>query len=122
MDSAELRNSTLPREWTQEQLLEHAAKWLKERPASLADTLSVLQCLTGCAESCLGEELEAVFGDYDHFTFDYYDMSFEVYGVSDSGLNPEQQQRFWSLGFRRFWTHEHPTESRQPGERSYGKR
>lgn len=107
------------REWSQESLVAHASRCFQERPPNLAGALALLQCLTACAESCLSEEeLQEVFGDYDKFTFDYYDMSFEVHGVDDPGLTNEQQERFWGLGFSRFWTHVEG-ERRKPGERFY---
>ncbi len=108
------------REWSQERLTAHAATWLRKGCDTLADVLSTLQCLTCCAEDCLSEELEAVFGDYSKFTFDYYDMSFEVHGVPEGFVcSKEQQARFWALGFSRFWTHEDAEERRKPGEHIY---
>lgn len=111
------------REWIPDRLLEHVRERFQNASvATLADALSELQCLSMCAESCLSEELEEAFGGYSKFTFDYYDMSFEVHGVPAAFVcTTEQQQRFWDLGFLRFWVHESDSR-REPGERYYFKR
>ena len=49
------------------------------------------------------EELDNI--PYDNTSFDYYDHSFELYGVSDSSitLSDEQKIKLKELGFSRCW-------------------
>ncbi len=61
-----------------------------------------LECqLFGHIDKILGES------SWVDVTFDYYDCSLEIYGVSDQDLTTDQKAEFASLGFALVWMHKH---------------
>lgn len=69
----------------------------------------------GLAEEAAGDAILAAMGcdpqdtktwpEYHDFGFDYYDGSFEMYGIADTTLvlTPEQQRAIAALGFSHGW-------------------
>lgn len=103
--------------------LSPARKKVSEMTKMLSTRLFEANWAAGLVEEEVCDFLNEVLGDgtWEDFTSDWYDRSIEIFGVK-YGLTPEQQERLWSQGFHRCWTHTLPTREGsgpETGERSY---
>lgn len=76
------------------------------------------------AEEAVHYTVDAVIGggNWDDVRFDAADESLEIFGVPRNlVLSAEEQAAFWADGFKRLWTHEHKSKTRQPGQCYYTK-
>jgi hypothetical protein len=94
----------------------------------MADRLFNARHALANVEEEVGDFLDEVLGDctkgaWQDFKHDYYDRSIEIFGVKDDlALTIEQQERFWSAGFFRVWTHTTlERRDNNPGEKAYWK-
>jgi hypothetical protein len=81
---------------------------MTENIKTKADELYDLQIFTIKAESELGDLLDSLSRPFSwsDFSYDYYDYSLEVYGVSDSyKLCGEDAIKLKKYGFHQVWTH-----------------
>lgn len=107
------------REWTQEEVIRHLRTIFISPVLNLASAMDIIQTAGFIADNCLGEELTEVFCEWERFTFDYYDMSFEVFGIPEGFVcSTEHIDRFRKLGFAHFWTHT-ADKPRLAGEKYY---
>lgn len=74
-------------------------------------------------ESDIFDAITEIVGRCGYLGFDDYDASVEIYSVAaDLVLTQEQQNKLWTMGFRRCWTHTTSTRDHspeRPGERAY---
>jgi len=90
--------------------------------ARFADVFFSLQIVQMIVDHHLDERIAEITGleEVGKVTADYYDKSFEVYGVpAEFECTPAMLVEFGKMGFHQFWTHVHEEHPRQTGEHFY---